>query len=78
MSWISVFDMTPELDKNVLAVCDGEVKIMALCEMRDDDGLLCDAWCMVYDGLDGDANFDDDYNVTHWMPIPEPPKEEQP
>jgi hypothetical protein len=75
MNWISVKERLPEENVNVLAVESGTVKVMALCYAADDDNNMGWIWGEVYDGLDGDAYMDDDYNVTYWMPIPEKPVE---
>lgn len=69
--WISVKTILPTPQQNVLAICNGKVEIMALTEIRE-NGEVFKAWAMVYDGLDGDAFYDEDYGVTHWMEIPKP------
>ena len=61
--WISVTDRLPEED-GLYLVCGkwGSGKKMTdTCEYKSHDGYFSAAW-----------NFD----VTHWMPLPEPPKEE--
>jgi hypothetical protein len=70
MEWINVNDQTPEEGVNVFAVCDGELQIMAYCCIGDNEDEKAWVWCMVYDGIKGDAYFDDNYNVTYWMPLP--------
>jgi hypothetical protein len=67
-NWISVEESLPEFGDNVLASVDGQLKIMCYSEFEGG------VWCEVYDGLDGYGYFDDEYNVTHWMPLPEPVK----
>lgn len=74
--WIKVTDRLPDENVNVLAVESGQLKIMALCYIADDDNNMNWFWGQSYDGLDGDAYVDDDYEVTHWMPLPEKPKSE--
>lgn len=77
--WISVEDRLPEMiagkdySENVIVWLDGERKIMNYALIPDDNNNLCYAWCMVYDGLDGDAEFDDNYYPTHWQPLPPKP-----
>jgi hypothetical protein len=71
--WIPVSEKLPEHEKNVLAVLDGQVRIMCYLTIRD-SGKYFKAWAMVYDTLGGDAHFDDEYEPTHWMAIPKPPK----
>ncbi len=67
-NWISVEESLPEFGDNVLASVDGQLKIM--CYSTFEGGV----WREVYDGLDGCGYYDDEYNVTHWMPLPEPIK----
>ena len=69
MEWIKVEDELPINNKNVITFLNGRLQIMCYCEMDKNEY----AWCTVYDGLDGDAYFDDNYYPTHWMPLPEPP-----
>jgi hypothetical protein len=73
MNWINAAEKLPDENVNVLAVEDGKIKVMALCYIADDDNNMGWFWGQVYDSLDGDAYVDDEYNVTHWMPLPEPP-----
>ena len=79
MEWISVKDRLPEIKKGqrisdrVFAWCDNELKVMALAIHHDDDNFLCIVWCNCYADIEGDAEFDDNYYPTHWMPLPEPP-----
>jgi hypothetical protein len=76
--WISVEDRLPELtdgcSENVLVYENKQVQVMCLSHMKDDDNNWCVVWCKVYDGLDGDGEFDDNYEPTHWMPLPKAPK----
>ena len=76
MEWIKVEDRLPDLGVNVLAMEKNhtEIGVYALCEMADDNNELCTPWCNCYGDVNGDAEFDDEYVVTHWMPLPEPPK----
>lgn len=68
--WISVEDRLPEYDEEVL-IFDGRISA-AIYTPRDNE---CDGF--MGEGLDsyGNAYFYDD--VTHWMPLPEPPKEDE-
>ena len=75
MNWIKVTDRLPESDMNVLAVSGGKVKVMALCQIDDDEENTGLIWGQVYDSLDGEAYVDDAYEVTHWMPLPPTPQQ---
>jgi hypothetical protein len=70
--WIPVEHSLPKGNTNVLAVVDNKIRIMARCYVPDNH--ISDwLWGQSYDGLDGDAYVDDDYRVTHWMPLPNLP-----
>ena len=68
--WISVKDRLPEFGKKVL-VCDVDAEpdiandIHMFCLWHDEDGHY---W------TDGDEWVIDFENVSHWMPLPEPPE----
>lgn len=71
--WISVKERLPELEKEVL-----------ICDLNDerDEGLYMDVWSLE-DDEDGGVVWADKNgawysldDVTHWMPLPEPPKED--
>lgn len=80
--WISVNDRLPEEGRAVW-LCNpnhGIVFVGCLCDFGDD------GWCWgasngttyIKDGrivAECDA---DDYDITHWMPLPEPPEQEKP
>lgn len=57
--WISVKDRLPEYDEPVFGY-DGELADMGIVNYLN--GEFFDL-------------YGDDMNVTHWMPLPEPPKE---
>lgn len=72
--WISVKDRLPEKYQDVLVLVkyDGTI----YCEQFHEQVI---AWLTVngdWDSDCGDFN-DSDGVITHWMPIPEPPKEEK-
>ncbi len=62
MQWISVKDRLPEIDTYVIWVT--ESGFMFIKEIDKDDG----AWWKEKTAYSG--------NITHWMPLPEPPKGE--
>jgi len=67
--WISVKDRLPDKSCECLGVVDGEVTEVNYNPKQK--GLIC-VWSMCdadgFKPLSGDA-------VTHWMPLPEPPKD---
>ena len=74
-NWIRVEEKKPTVSKNcdcsenVLAVCGGKVRVMAWGYIHDGEqgGWV---WSDCNMKLDGDPEFDDEYIVTHWQPIP--------
>lgn len=76
--WISVKDGLPEVEsgfdcsKNVFTT-DGK-KIFVMTLFYDADGWM---WANCYGDINSDGECDDDYNpyITHWMPLPNLPKE---
>ena len=71
--WIPVTEGLPENFVEAL-VTDGEdVGIAALQGFMDDEVVWCNAYGMDY--ID-DPDNEDYLPITHWMPIPEPPKGE--
>jgi hypothetical protein len=66
--WISVEERLPEVGKEVL-ICDARdsfLGMFSLEEMKSDE---------VYYWFDGDGWRLPSDEVTHWMPLPEPPKD---
>ena len=78
MEWISVKDRLPEFDTPVMIILGGSFhskNIWLMLRDNDYDGWL---WSEHISGCINDKdNYEasDDYAVTHWMPLPEPPKE---
>lgn len=74
--WISVKDRLPELFKDVLTCdVDGKIIINWLDELEV-DGKITINWL---DELEEDICYFAyaGKTVTHWMPLPEPPEEEE-
>ena len=67
--WISVKDRLPDESCECLGVIDGEVTEVSYSPKQK--GLIC-VWSMC--DADGFKPLPDDA-VTHWMPLPEPPKD---
>ena len=75
--WIKVSEKLPDLDVPVWLYEAGRIYLGGRVE---DDGWL---WAQCYGqiwwtsnpGWKGDLESDDDYAPTHWMPLPEPPKD---
>lgn len=81
MRWIPVEERLPEKEGVYIVCVDGEVKWDAYCMFEGVERWLC------YDGR-LNALYIDPYSskltreppyprVTHWMPLPQPPKEEK-
>lgn len=79
--WIDAAISQPEFienknySKNVLAVCQGHLCVMCYSYIYEDgdvDGYY--GWANCYGDISGDPFYDDYYEVTHWMPLPELPK----
>lgn len=73
MNWISVKDRLPQMSQDKLVKGYKQIQVLAYC----DKGMVC-AWFQI----DTEKFYDvsgwlgtEIYNVTHWMPLPEPPKE---
>jgi len=68
--WIPVTERLPEFDKIVLVSNGHDVDTGWAVEFTERDGEKKVAWASPF------ADFDDVNSITHWMPLPEPPKEE--
>lgn len=64
MEWISVKDRLPEKRKDVLCLFQDNTRIRNRIEISWVDSV----GCFLYEAIYGE--------VTHWMPLPEPPKGE--
>lgn len=66
MDWISVKDRLPKDQKSVLIVNGhGVIKMASLWKKKSNE------WVWLFNG-----EFKYFNDITHWMPLPEPPKEE--
>jgi hypothetical protein len=76
--WIDASKKTPEIidgqnySYNVLAVCDGELKVM--CYTWVDSEQSGYVWANCYGDITGEGEWDDNNEVTYWMPLPSLPK----
>lgn len=72
--WISVEDALPDFNVPVFAghIVNGGF-IWWIFERYDDGD--CWVWSRYEGDLESDA-YADDYDITHWMPLPEPPTKE--
>lgn len=76
MKWISVEERLPENTDEVLACHNYEysepICVIAYCVkdkwFADDEGLEASNY-------DGGASIQLDVTITHWMPLPKPPKQ---
>lgn len=71
MDWISVKDRLPEDDATYLVYGRNGYGIVFAVYYSDGEWLTWDEW-NTWDDLTNITRF-----VTHWMPLPEPPKEEE-
>lgn len=74
MEWISVEDRLPEDDTNVLVLFNGEIKIGF---MTWEHPTYEETWesYKYWDESYHDGQGWEHWEITHWMPLPEPPKE---
>lgn len=76
LRWIPVSEKLPDYiddkdySENVFTICGGRLCVMARCYDPGAEGWL---WGNCYGDINGDPETDDDYNVTHWMPLPPTP-----
>jgi hypothetical protein len=80
--WVSVEDGLPELDQTVLVYAAGKIDgfngkhVYALCSRYVQKIFPSspghEVWSIPW------QYFHTDYEITHWMPLPEPPEGEKP
>lgn len=63
--WISVNDRLPRVGERVIAYGDNGPKGCCMAFVNDDDEWLYEI----------DNHYENGYGITHWMPLPEAPKE---
>ena len=66
MNWISVKDRLPDEDQEVFVY--SSLGIIEKCKMSNSDWFYTN--CPMCSDL-----WDDDETITHWMPLPEKPKD---
>lgn len=71
MDWISVKDGTPT-DKQMIAVCVDSMQTGCVCRYCDNEPFEHKLPCLIYGPLRCLRFTWKD--VTHWIPLPEPPK----
>lgn len=74
--WINSMDEQPTLNdenhsENVWAICNGQLMVMCYCyNPSEDDAERGFFWANCNGQIDGDAEFDDEYDVTFWQYFP--------
>jgi len=72
MNWISIKDKLPEIEKYVLVCYKNNVFQGYLDEWEHDNCWYIFSGSFTLDEVDYNIKLDE---VTHWMPLPEPPEE---
>lgn len=75
--WVNSIKETPSIidghdySENVLGIVEGQLGVYCYCrlisETPEESGYF---WANCYNDINGDAEWDNEYNVTHWMPLP--------
>jgi len=75
--WIDANEEQPLLvenedySPNVLAICNGQLMVMCYCyNPSEDDAERGFFWANCNGQIDGDAEFDDEYDVAFWQYLP--------
>jgi hypothetical protein len=75
--WIDANEAQPLLvgredySPNVLAICNGQLMVMCYCyNPSEDDAERGFFWVNCNGNIDGEAEFDDEYDVTFWQYLP--------
>ena len=73
--WISVEDRLPERKKKVLLYANTiypEITVGRLDDWKKFDNIKKNVWI-----VSGGGYYEMEKSITHWMPLPEPPKSEE-
>jgi hypothetical protein len=82
MNWIETTKELPKFidgkdySENVLVWNNNKLCVMNYCKVKHNDYELLYYWANAYGNIDGDAEYDDDYAPTYWMPLPVAPIKE--
>lgn len=73
--WISVKTKLPNFERPILFVIDGATPYVKQGQRVWDSAESCYWWCDVDGDYDDQGNDPDVSYVTHWMPMPKPPRQ---
>lgn len=79
MNWIETTKELPKFidgkdySENVLVWNNNKLEVMSYCKGYVDMG---NYWATAHGDINGDAEWDDNYAPTHWMPLPSAPVKE--
>lgn len=82
MNWIETSKQLPKFidgkdySENVLVWNNNELEVMTYCRGHNDYKEWCYYWANAHGDINGDAEWDDNYAPTHWMPLPSAPVKE--
>ncbi len=77
MKWINVNEKLPEENETVWAINKEKGWVMLGCLVYEDGWLWADSNGLIYaknGNIVAECECDDDYDVTHWQPLPKLPK----
>jgi len=69
--WIPVSEGLPETDELVLFVENGNVTVGNYAASASEENCW---WDCISTDMSGSASYTKESDVTHWMPLPDPPK----
>ncbi len=79
--WISVKERLPEVASTHKTPWDNyteSIRVLCACLQADGKRMVKEGYCKVYEGYEANPHWKIPgtiHSVTHWMPLPEPPKE---